>query len=228
MPDEQLGVEVVLGADVERGEPALVVGRERDEVEDPLDVADLEAGLEQALARARADEPLRARAGVDPRRLDADDAARPGLRRRRDAAQRHHLLRREAGHRRPAVDRPLRADPDLRLQRLLALHDPARDVLGEDLDEQRLALDDDVDRLLEELGEARHVDALLVGGEVDRAVDDRRHHRLRVAAADAHRLLNPADPAAFESASAISGDDAWRSSSIRTTSVMRRTVAPGF
>jgi len=37
-------------------------------------VATGDHGLEQALARARADEPLRARAGVDPGRLDADDA----------------------------------------------------------------------------------------------------------------------------------------------------------
>ena len=73
-----------------------------------------------------------------------------------------------------------------------------RDVLGEHLDEQRLALDDELDRLLEELGEARHVDALLVGGEVDRAVDDRGHHRLGVAAADAHRLLHAGDAGARE------------------------------
>src|ERR1051326_4284681 len=35
--------------------------------------------------------------------------------------------------------------------------DAARDVLGEILDEERLVLDDALDRLLEELGEARHV-----------------------------------------------------------------------
>ena len=156
----------------------------------------VEAGLEQALGRATADEPLRARARVDPGRLDADGSARPGLGRRRDAAQRHHLLGREAGHRRAPVDRPLGADPHLRAQRSLALDDAARDVLGEHLDEQRLALDDELDRLLEELGEARHVDALLVGCEVDRAVDDRRHDRLGVAAADAHRLLHAGDAGA--------------------------------
>ena len=62
---------------------ALVVRRDRDELEDPLDVARLEAGLEQALGRAPAHEPLRARAGVDADRLDADDA---GARPARDAA----------------------------------------------------------------------------------------------------------------------------------------------
>ena len=86
------------------------------------------------------------------------------------------------------MDRPLGADPDLRTQGALALDDTARDVLREHLDEQRLTLDDELDRLLEELREAGHVHALLVGCEVDRAIDDRRHHGLRIAAADSHRL----------------------------------------
>ena len=60
----------------------------------------VEAGLEQPLGRAVAHEALRARAGVDPGRLDADDAARSRLGRGRDPAERHHLLRREPGHRR--------------------------------------------------------------------------------------------------------------------------------
>ena len=50
--DERLRVEVVLGADEERPAPALVVGRDRDELEDLLDVRVLEARLEQPLARA--------------------------------------------------------------------------------------------------------------------------------------------------------------------------------
>ena len=49
--------------------------RERDELEDSLDVVLVEAGLEQPLGRPAADEALRARARVDPGRLDADDAA---------------------------------------------------------------------------------------------------------------------------------------------------------
>src|SRR3972149_3199153 len=44
--------------------------------------------------------------------------------------------------------------------------------------------DDDVDRLLEELGKAGHVYALLVGGEVHGAVDDGGHDRLRLPAPD--------------------------------------------
>ena len=50
--------------------------RERDEVEDPVDV--LVARLGQPLGGPAANEPLRARAGVDPRRLDPDDAANSG------------------------------------------------------------------------------------------------------------------------------------------------------
>ena len=86
--------------------------------------------------------------------------------------------------------RPLRANPDLGLERLLALDDPCGDVLGEHLDEQALAGDHQVDRLLEELREARHVDALLVRRQVDGAVDDRGHHGLRVAAPDPNGLLD--------------------------------------
>src|SRR5262245_58147576 len=47
--DELVRVDTVLGADVERSAAALVVGRERDELEDALDVVVAEPGLEQAL-----------------------------------------------------------------------------------------------------------------------------------------------------------------------------------
>ena len=66
-----------LGADEERPAAALVVGRERDELEDPLDVELVEPGLAEALGGALPHEALRARAGVDPVRLDADEPARP-------------------------------------------------------------------------------------------------------------------------------------------------------
>ena len=150
------------------------------------------ASSRRSLARF-ADEALGARAGVDPVCLDPDDPPRPGP----DAAAMPQSVtiswvaspvtgvRRRIG--------PLRPDPDLGAQGALALDDTARDVLREHLDEERLAIDDEVDRLLEELGEARHVHALLVGGEVDRAVDDRRHHRLGVSAADPDRLLHAAN-----------------------------------
>ena len=177
--DEDFRVEVLLRPDEERLPAALVVRRDRDELEDPLDVVSLEACLEEALGRSVAHEALRARAGVDPRRLDTDRASGTRLGRRGDPAQRDHLLRREPRDRRASVDRPLGADPDLGAERALPLDDAARDVLGEHLDEQRLAIDDELDGLLEELGEARHVHALLIGSEIDGAVDHRGHDRLR-------------------------------------------------
>jgi hypothetical protein len=54
----------------------------------------------------------------------------------------------------------------------------------------RVSTNDDVDRLLEELREARHVDALLVRREVDRAVDHGCHHGLGVSPADPDGLLH--------------------------------------
>ena len=81
-------------------------------------------------------------------------------------------------------------------ERVLALDDAAGDVLRQHLDEQRLFVDDRVDRLVEELREARHVDALLLGREVDGAVDRRRHHRLAGRARDADGLRDARDAGA--------------------------------
>ena len=53
MLDEVLRVEAHVGAEEERAAAALVVRRERDELEDPLDVALLEAGLGRAARRPR-------------------------------------------------------------------------------------------------------------------------------------------------------------------------------
>src|SRR5207244_7204254 len=54
--DELLGVQRAVGADVQRAAAALVVRRERDELEDPVDVALAEARVAQPLGRAAADE----------------------------------------------------------------------------------------------------------------------------------------------------------------------------
>ena len=157
------------------------------------------AGLLEPLGGPSADEVLRARAGVDPRRLDPDHAPRALGACGRDADQRDHLLGLEAGHRRAAPLRPAGDDAHLGPQGVLALDDLRRDPVGEHLHEQALAEDDLVDRLVEELGEARHVDALLVAREVDGAVDLRRHQDLVVAAADPDRLVHAGDARARES-----------------------------
>ena len=72
----------------------------------------------------------------------------------------------------------------------------ARDVLGERLDEERLADHDLVDRLAEDLGEARHVHALLGRVEVDRAGDLGGEGLLAPFVADPDRLLDAGDPGA--------------------------------
>ena len=67
------------------------------------------------------------------------------------------------------------------------------------------------DRLVEHLGEARHVDALLPAREVDGALDLGRHHRLGLAAPDPDRLLDMRVTPARESASSTGGADACMS-----------------
>src|SRR6266540_3977461 len=166
-----LGVQLDVGADVERAPSSLVVRRERDELEDSFDVTIVEPGFQQPFRRAAAHESLRARAGVDPGRLDPDNVPDPGRGRGGDSDQPDHLLRGEAGDGRSSLEWVSRHDPHLGAERALALDDCGGDVLCERLDEERLTDDDLLDRLLEQLREARHVDALLRCGEIDRTVD---------------------------------------------------------
>ena len=162
--------------------------RDRDELEDPFDVGLFEARLEQALRRLAAHEPLRTRAGVDPGRLDADDATHARLGRRRDPDDRDHLLCRETGHRCSPLQWIPGRDPHFGAARPLTTNDVSRDVLRQLLDEKGLPDHDLVDRLLEELREPRHVHALLALVEVDEAVDLGRDELLRAAPAETDRL----------------------------------------
>ena len=73
--DEVLRIDLRLGADEQRSLPALVVRRERDELEDAVDVDVRKTRFEQTLGGCAADESLCARARVDPPGLDADDPA---------------------------------------------------------------------------------------------------------------------------------------------------------
>src|SRR6266545_5149346 len=189
-----LGVDRMLAADVERPAAALVVGRDRDKLEDAFHVDVVEARLEQPLRGATAHEALRTRAGVDPGRLDAHDPAHARLRGRRDPDQRDHLLRREPCDRSPPRQRVARRDPHLCAACRLPGDDVPRDVLGELLDEEGLLDHDLVDRLLEQLGEAGHVDALLLRIQIDRAVDLRGDELLRPAPPQADRLFDALHP----------------------------------
>ena len=85
--DEVGRVEPELRAEVERAAAALVVRRERDELEDPLDVDVVESRLAEPLRRPLPHHALRARAGVDARGLGAHDPPGAVRRRRRDPDQ---------------------------------------------------------------------------------------------------------------------------------------------
>jgi len=106
------------------------------------------------------------------------------------------ILRRQTRDRRDAPHRPARVDPHLGPMGVLALDDMPRDHLGDLLDDPRLTEDGVTDRLVEDLGEPRHVDALLAPCEVDRALDVCGHHRLGIATADPDRLLDAGDAGA--------------------------------
>ena len=99
----------------------------------------------------------------------------------------------QSRHRRPPLERIARGDSHLGAARSLAPDDVARDVLGQLLDEEGLADHDLVDRLLEQLGEAGHVDALLARVEVDEAVDLSGDELLGAAPAEADRLGHALD-----------------------------------
>ena len=168
--------------------------RERDELEDPLDVCTGETGVEQPVGGGAANEPLRTRAGHDPGGLDADDAAHASRRRAGDADEGRDLLRREPGDGCAARERVLRLDPNLGAQRVLTVDDVPGDVLGEGLHEERLADHDLVDRLAEQLGEPRHMDAFLRGVEVDGAGDFGGERLLVPLMANPDRFLDAGHP----------------------------------
>src|SRR5918994_3821268 len=193
---ELLRIHPRVAADEQRPDPTLVVRRERDELEDALDVARREARLEQAVSRALPDEALRAGAGVDPRRLDSDHPPDAALRGRRDPDQSEHRLGGEARHGRVALDGVPRSDPRLRPAGALPLDDLARDVRRQLLDEERLLEHDVLDHLLEELREAGHVDALLRRVEVDGALDVGGDQLLAGPVPDPDRLRDAGDPRA--------------------------------
>ena len=97
-----------------------------------------------------------------------------------------------------APHRPAGGDAHLGPHGALPLDDVVRDHLGDLLHDARLAEHGVADRLVEHLGEAGHVDALLAAREVDGALDLGGHHRLGVAAPNPDRLLHPGHAGARE------------------------------
>ena len=179
-------------ADVQRPEAALVVRRDRHRLEDALDLRLAEA-LARAAARCAAAPTSCCAHGqaVIPWAATPTSAPRAALGRERHPVERVDLLRVDARHRRRLVLGVARRDRDLGAQRALALaHElghPLREVLGA---EGRLAEHDLADRLVDDLLEARHVRALLVGSEVDEALEPRPEQLLGAVLADPDHLLD--------------------------------------
>ena len=94
------------------------------------------------------------------------------------------------GHGRRALDRVSRCDPDLGAQRLLAFSTMCARCALRAPRPGRTRRHDLLDRLLEELREARHVHALLRGVEVHRALDIGGDLLLVVAVPDPDRLAH--------------------------------------
>ena len=204
MATRSFGVELRLGPDVERAAAALVVRRERHELEDPLDVP-------RSLPPRAAPPRLPRTSPWAHGQALIPVASTPTT--RRDCVRRAAAIptsdtiscvaspltgvTRRTGHR--AVIRTSARSARCRPTMC------AGDVLGERLDEQRLGDDDRLDRLLEQLGEPRHVDALLLVREVDGALDLARPSPSRGPVADAHGLLDAGDAGARQRQAHVRG-----------------------
>ena len=190
------------------------MGRDRDRFEDPVDLLGVEALDSQPLAGRAGDQLLRARAGGHALSGDADQPARAELGADRGAVERVQLLGLDPGDRRGLVLGEARLDGDLGAARALALADELGDVLGQRLGlERRLAEHDLADRLVDDLLEARHVRALLVGAELDDALEARREQLLGAVLAEPDHLLDAghADPreAQLDASEAAPGRRSW-------------------
>ena len=192
--DEIDRVHGLVGADKQGAWPRwLCVASER--ARGWLDVLLPEAGFQQPLGGAAAHKPLGARARVDAGRLDADDAPGACGDGSGDADQRHHLLRGEPGDGSLAANRPQRAN------RHLARRADCRSTMRLAMCSASSSTSSASSATTPSIapskssGKARHVDALLVGGEIDGAVDGHGHHRLgsrcRCARPSRHRCRQP-------------------------------------
>src|SRR6185436_7298941 len=123
--------------------------------------------------------------------LDADETAGAAGRGHRRAEHRVDLLRRHTGDGRRLVLRVARGDRHLGAAAVLAVADALGDVGGERLGLEGLAEDDLVDRFVDDLLEPRHVRALLLGPEIDVALELGIEERAPAVGVDADDLLDP-------------------------------------
>ncbi len=158
------------------------------------DLLVVEAPLGQAFAGDAGDHLLGAGAGGHSLGLDPGEGAGAPLGGDRGAEQGVDLLRLLAGDRRRDRLRVTGSDRDLRAQAALALANAFGDVGGEGLGvEGGFAEDYLVDRLPDDLLEARHVDAGLLRVEVDEALHLGEVEVLGAVDLDADHLLDPGD-----------------------------------
>ena len=178
-------------ADVQRAEAALVMGRDRNHFEDPLDFRLVKSLALEPLTRGAGDQLLSAWARRDPLGRDADQPARADLGRGRETVEGVQLLRFDARDRRWLVLREPGFDAHLGAARALAGADELRDVLGQVLGlEGRVAEHYLADRLVDDLLEARHVRALLVRAEFDHAFEPGREQLLASVLAQPDHLFD--------------------------------------
>src|SRR3954470_12226732 len=180
-------------ADVEGADTALVVGGDRDQLDDPLDLLGAEAVAGEALAGESGDHLLRAGTGSHALGLDSGQGAGAALRGDGGAVEDVDLLGALGGLRRLRRLRIAGGDRDLGPLAPLALAHPLGDVGGQHLGLERLPEHDLVDRLADDLLEAGHMDAGLLRVEVDEALELGVEEVLDAVGLDADDLLDAGD-----------------------------------
>ena len=192
------GMLVIAKGVVHTGIVTRLMARFRHAIEHAGDLVVGEAVGRQALAGAVGHQLLRARAGRHALGLDPDQATRPSLGRDRRPEQRVDLLRRRFGDGGRLVLGVARRDPHLGAASLLAVAHALGDMRGQRLGLEGLAQDHLVDRLVDDLLEARHVRALLIRVEIDEAFELRVEELLAPVRPDADDLLDAGDADARE------------------------------
>src|SRR5919106_289198 len=168
-----IDVRVLGAADVEGSDAPLVVGGYGDGVDDAIDLGRVETLLGEADAGAVLDQALGTGAGGHALGLDSGEGAGAALGGDGGAEEGVELLSGEAGDGGRDGLGVAGLDSDLGAEAALALADSLCDVRGETFGAECLAEDDGVDGLVDDLFEAGHVDAGLLGVEVDEALEVR-------------------------------------------------------
>ena len=155
-------------ADENASSAALVVRRNRQRVEGAACVVLAKAGIHELVQRVFAHHVLRTRAGSHALGLNAHHVTRPYLVGVRDAHERIGLFAPLAAHRRPSFQSELGAQTHLGTDRMLAANDLAGNRLDQPLDARGpCRRGQHVERsFLQNLGEARHMHAGAVRGEI--------------------------------------------------------------